>query len=149
MRKLVLVLAILLCIPLANFLVRALSLWTTFDCTKENLGSIISPDGKLEARAVSFLCGSPLTGNTGDFTVIVLVQPGHDPSSDGTVMKIGLDWEEWRLIHWPSQMEWKSARYLEVILPESARIWDRKSTASGVTVEVKHTPNNASARRIP
>ena len=110
--------------------------WTSSDCSNVDRGSIASPDGMREARVVYFSCGSPLSGYLRDYAVVAVLKAGQNPSSSAVAMEVDEgNGQEWRLTQ--SDVIWQSSSQLQVTLPKSVKIRDRKSRVDAVTIEVR------------
>jgi hypothetical protein len=120
--------------------------WASDDCSKIDLGSIISPDRTREAKVVNFDCGSAFTGYIRDFTAIAIVRQGQNPSGSAIALQIEQKGEQWMLFQWQSDIVWESANRLQVTLPEGVEIDNLKSRVDIVTVDVKRVQDRVAAR---
>ena len=124
--------------------------WTSPGCTRVPYGSVVSPDGRLEAKAVHVSCGPVLMGfHSFDDFAITFIKPGDDPSRYVTAMEINLARDDLISVTWKPDMVWKSASDIKITIPDNVPVWIKEPAVAGVNVEVVRVQNIESLRLVP
>lgn len=114
--------------------------WTSEGCTREARGSIVSPDGQLEAKVFQIQCGQLLIQNDPqNFVAIAIVKPEKSPTQAATAMEINGAWPR---VVWESEIAWKSASELQITVPQSAEVGIVNSVA-GVKIDIERASERA------
>lgn len=145
------ILALHIIVPLREWLF-PFDVWASSDCTRQQLGVVPAPDRQMEAQVFKIFCTGPLAGFFGvmaDYTTIVLVKPGQAPSLDNTVLNVISNWQTMEQIQWTGAIEWKSARQVQITLPDQVSVSPQNTAVSGVAADTRLVPAQIMARQIP
>jgi hypothetical protein len=119
--------------------------WAAEHCSGEMRGSVMRPDGKLEAKVFHFKCATGLFQiDFDDFMAITLQAPGLKSKHAATAMEIQYDWPQ---INWESNIVWKRNRKIEIAVPESANVWVKDPPLAGVKIDIRRVPDTLGPKR--